>query len=229
MLVGPGWFQFALVHSCWQRPVCWTGRSPRPIGAMQISCRPRFPEVGVDAASLYRSHDRVYTSAGSAAGIDLLIEIVKQDFGPAAANSVARRLVMPAHRTGGQAQFLERPVAINRTGGIAPLLDRMRETLDQDWPVERMAREGGMSLRTLLRRFRDATGTTPGDWLIAERVEAAKELLCDSRLGIEGIAQSVGFGSAHALRHHFRSRAGVSPSAFRLRFLPTGQAVSHDR
>ncbi|WP_232830725.1 transcriptional regulator FtrA [Tropicimonas sp. IMCC34011] len=186
----------------------------------------RFPEVRVDAASLYRGHDRVYTSAGSAAGIDLLIEIVKQDFGPEAANSVARRLVVPAHRTGGQAQFLERPVPVHPTGGIAPLLDRMRETLDDDWPVERMARDGGMSLRTFLRRFRDATGTTPGDWLIAERVEAAKALLCEGHISIEGVSQAVGFGSAHAFRYHFRSRTGLTPSSYRLLFLPTSVDAS---
>lgn len=180
----------------------------------------RFPRVEVDAASLYRCHDRIFTSAGSAAGIDLLIEIVKRDFGPAAANSIARRLVVPAHRTGGQAQFLERPVPVHQGGQIAPLLDRMREALDQEWPVERMARECGMSPRTFLRRFHDATGSTPGDWLIAERVEAAKTLLCGPPLRIEAIAQAVGFGSAHALRHHFRTRTGLAPSAYRQRFLP---------
>lgn len=179
-----------------------------------------FPKVKVDAASLYRGHDGVFTSAGSAAGIDLMIEIVKRDFGAKAANSVARRLVVPAHRTGGQAQFLERPVPIHRGGQIAPLLDRMREGLNQDWPVDRMAKEQGMSPRTFLRRFHEATDTTPGDWLIAERVEAAKTLLCDEPNNIEAIAMAVGFASAHALRHHFRARTGLSPSAYRQRFIP---------
>jgi AraC family transcriptional regulator, transcriptional activator FtrA len=186
----------------------------------------RFPKVRVDAASLYRSHDGVFTSAGSAAGIDLLIDIVRQDFGPAAANSVARRLVVPAHRTGGQAQFLERPVPVQRGGQVAPLFDRIRETLDQDWSVGRMARECGMSVRTFLRRFHEATGTTPGDWLIAERVEAAKELLCGGRLGVEAIAVTVGFGSAHALRHHFRQRSGLTPTDYRSRFLPVQPSVT---
>jgi AraC family transcriptional regulator, transcriptional activator FtrA len=179
----------------------------------------RFPRVGVDATSLYRSHDGVFTSAGSAAGIDLLIDIVRQDFGPAAANSVARRLVVPAHRTGGQAQFLERPVPERSGGQVAQLTDRIRETLDQHWPVDRMARECGMSLRTFLRRFHEATGTTPRDWLIAERVEAAKDLLCEGRLGIEAIAAAVGYGSGHALRHHFRQRSGLTPTDYRSRFL----------
>ncbi len=181
----------------------------------------KFPKVRVDAASLYRSHDGVFTSAGSAAGIDLMIEIVKQDFGAEAANSVARRLVVPAHRSGGQAQFLERPVPVHRGGQIAPLLDRMREGLDQDWPVDRMAHEQGMSPRTFLRRFHDATGTTPGEWLIAERVEAAKALLCGGPRGIEAIAAAVGFASAHGLRHHFRARTGLSPSAYRQQFMPS--------
>lgn len=187
----------------------------------------RFPKLKVDATSLYRSHNRVFTSAGSAAGIDLMIEIVKQDFGAAAANSVARRLVVPAHRAGGQAQFLERPVPVHKTGQIAPLLDQMRATLAEDWPVDRMAKACSMSLRTFLRRFKDATGMTPGDWLMAERVEAAKALLCGGDLGIDGVAMAVGFGSAHALRHHFRHRTGVPPSTFRQRFLPTG-AVSRE-
>lgn len=186
----------------------------------------RFPKVKVDAASLYRSHNRIFTSAGSAAGIDLLIEIVKQDFGAEAANSVARRLVVPAHRTGGQAQFLERPVPVHQGGQIAPLLDRMRETLAEDWPLERMARDRSMSLRTFLRRFKNATGMTPGVWLRTERVEAAKALLSGGHLGIDAISTAVGFGSAHALRHHFRSRTGLPPSAFRQQFLPTGTATS---
>lgn len=185
-----------------------------------------FPRVDVDAASLYRSHNRVFTSAGSAAGIDLLIEIVKQDFGAAAANSVARRLVVPAHRTGGQAQFLERAVPVHYGGQVAPLLDRMRETLSGDWPIERMAKNCNMSLRTFIRRFKEATGMTPGDWLLTERVEAAKALLCEGRLSIDAVAMASGFGTAHTLRHHFRNRTGLSPSAFRQRFLPTAAAAS---
>jgi AraC family transcriptional regulator, transcriptional activator FtrA len=102
----------------------------------------------------------------------------------------------------------------------------MRETLAEDWPVERMAKDCNMSLRTFLRRFKDATGMTPGDWLMAERVEAAKTLLCGSDLGIDMIAMTVGFGSAHALRHHFRNRTGLPPSTFRHRFLPTGAVAA---
>jgi AraC family transcriptional activator FtrA len=179
----------------------------------------RFPAVTVDAASLYREHDGVFTSAGSAAGIDLLIEIVRRDFGAEAANSVARRLVVPAHRSGGQAQFLERPVPARPTGEVAPLLDRMRETLGRDWTTEAMAKACRMSLRTFLRRFQEATGMSPGDWLISERVEAAKSLLSSGDLAIDSVAAAVGFGSAHALRHHFRRKVGLTPTEYRSRFV----------
>ncbi|UXO82599.1 transcriptional regulator FtrA [Brucella intermedia] len=181
--------------------------------------RKRHPEIDVDDASLYREHDRIFTSAGSAAGMDLLIEIVRQDFGALAANSVARRLVMPAHRTGGQAQFLERPVTRREGTAISPVLDRMRASLAAEWTIERMAAECRMSPRTFLRRFAEATGATPGDWLTMERVAAAKELLSQGEASIDGIAASVGFGSAHTLRHHFRQKIGISPAEYRRRFL----------
>lgn len=189
--------------------------------------RRHYPDIEVDAASLYRCRDRVCTSAGGAAGIDLLIEIVRQDFGAAAANSVARRLVMPAHRTGGQAQFIERPVARREGLEIAPLLDRVRADLAADWSVKRMAGQCRMSLRTFLRRFSEATGQTPGDWVVAERVDQAKALLCQSQADMESVALASGFGSAHTLRHHFRRKIGISPSEYRARFIgerPAGSA-----
>lgn len=184
--------------------------------------RARHPRVMVDHASLYRCHNRLFTSAGSAAGIDLLIEIVRQDFGPEAANSVARRLVMPAHRSGGQAQFLERPVPAHRHAEIAPLLEAMRGTLAEDWPLARMAETCRMSLRTFLRRFAEATGTPPGEWLVAERLEEAKRLLATGRLDGETIAAATGLGTADRLRHHFRRRLGISPGEYRARFGPRG-------
>lgn len=180
--------------------------------------RSRHPTIAVDDASLYRAHGQIFTSAGSAAGIDLLIEIVRRDFGTDAANSVARRLVMPAHRTGGQAQFLERPVPARHQSEVAPLLDRMRVDLGDAWTLKRMASDCRMSLRTFVRRFTEATGLSPGEWLTTERVEEAKRLLIESRHGIEEIATAVGLGSADALRHHFRKRTGVSPKAYREQF-----------
>jgi AraC family transcriptional regulator, transcriptional activator FtrA len=176
------------------------------------------PTIEVDDRSLYRNHGRIFTSAGSAAGMDLLIEIVRQDFGADAASSVARRLVMPAHRTGGQAQFLERPVPIRRQSEIAPLLDRIREELGTAWTLERMAAECRMSVRTFIRRFTEATGTSPGEWLTVERLEEAKRLLVAGRLGIDEIALAAGLGTADTLRHHFRKRIGISPREYQLRF-----------
>jgi AraC family transcriptional activator FtrA len=180
--------------------------------------RQGFPRIEVDETSLYRCGDGLFTSAGSAAGIDLMIEIVRQDFGPAAANSVARRIVMPAHRSGGQAQFLERPVRTRQEGEVAPVLDRIRLTLHQPWTISEMAREAKMSKRTFERRFLEATGSSPGDWLIDERVEAAKHILAATARPMDEVAEAVGISGAHALRHHFRRRVKLSPSEYRRRF-----------
>lgn len=188
--------------------------------------RTRHPAVTVDHASLYRSHGRIHTSAGSAAGIDLLIAIVREDFGPDAANSVARRLVMPAHRTGGQAQFLERPVPVRRNAAVAPLLDRVRSDLAAPWTLERMAGECRMSVRTFIRRFTEATGSTPGEWLVAERVEEAKRRLSAGQHGIDEVAGAVGLSSPDTLRYHFRKHVGVSPREYRAQFGPGDRQAS---
>lgn len=180
--------------------------------------RQKHPAIQVDDASLYRGDNRIFTSAGSAAGIDLLIDIVRQDYGAVAANSVARRIVMPAHRTGGQAQFLERPVSVRAGREIGPLLQHVRADLAGDWTIRHMAQHLLMSERTFVRRFKEATGMAPGEWLIAERVARAKELLGHRALTIDEIADAVGLNGAHALRHHFRARVGISPSAFRRQF-----------
>ncbi|NOW48916.1 AraC family transcriptional activator FtrA [Novosphingobium sp. SG751A] len=180
--------------------------------------RQHYPAITVDEASLYHGEDNIFTSAGSAAGIDLMIEIVRQDYGPDAANSVARRIVMPAHRSGGQAQFLERPVRTRPDTEISPLLDLMRQDIHRPWTIALMARQAAMSRRTFERRFIEATGQGPGEWLAAERVEAAKDILIRTQRPMEEIAAAVGFGSAHALRHHFRARLSLSPSEYRREF-----------
>lgn len=177
--------------------------------------RRKFPLIQVDETSLYRHDDGLLTSAGSAAGIDLMIEIVRQDFGSSAANSVARRIVMPAHRSGGQAQFLERPVALRKQTEIAPLLDRVRTQLHRPWPIAILAREARMSPRTFLRRFAETTGVSPGEWLAQARIDAAKALLSETTGSIDEIAAAVGLGGAPALRHHFRTRLRISPSEYR--------------
>lgn len=184
--------------------------------------RQRFPKIQVDETSLYRGEGTIFTSAGSAAGIDLMIELVRQDFGPDAANSVARRIVMPAHRSGGQAQFLERPVRTRPDSEIAPLLDMIRRAVHECWTIATMASLLKMSRRTFERRFCEATGHGPGEWLVGERIEAAKDILIRTTRPMEEVAEAVGFGSAHALRHHFRAKVSLSPSEFRREFSKRG-------
>jgi AraC family transcriptional regulator, transcriptional activator FtrA len=177
-----------------------------------------FPAVRVDPDVLYVDQGSVMTSAGSAAGIDLLLHIVRKDFGPEAANSVARRMVVPAHRDGGQAQFIERPVPQHPNGKLAFLLDTMREQLDRPMTIAVLAQEAAMSERTFLRRFREMTGTTPAGWLLSARLDRAKQLLESGRGSIEDVAITSGFGSAATLRMHFRAVVGISPREHRMRF-----------
>jgi AraC family transcriptional activator FtrA len=180
-----------------------------------------YPDIKVEPDVLYVDEGRVLTSAGSAAGIDLCLHVVRADFGPEIANRLARRLVVPPHREGGQAQFIERPVPPAREGlRFAPLFDRMRARLGEEQPVAELAAEAGMSVRTFLRRFKAATGLPPGEWLLTERLVRARELLETTGHSIESIADATGFGSAATLRHHFRARLGTSPAAYRTRFAP---------
>jgi AraC family transcriptional activator FtrA len=180
--------------------------------------REEFPTITVEPDILYVDDGNVLTAAGSAAGIDLCLHIVRQDFGAEIANSVARRLVLPAHREGGQAQYVARPVARERRGQVGPLLDALRERLNEDWSVARMAALARLSERTLIRHFNDATGQSPLNWLIAERVERTRELLETTTLSLDAVAEATGFRSQETLRHHFRTRTGVSPTAFRRAF-----------
>lgn len=194
------------------------GRSATTHWRYAETLREKHPAISVDEASLYRLEDRICTSAGSAAGIDLMLEIIRQDYGAEKANSVARRLVVAAHRNGDQAQFLERPVAQRPGHEIAPLLDQVKTRLCDNWTIGRMAEACRMSARTFQRRFTEATGLAPGDWLVQERVEAAKSLLSQGEEDMESIAARVGFGSAHALRHHFRRKVGIRPTDYRAQF-----------
>jgi AraC family transcriptional regulator, transcriptional activator FtrA len=185
--------------------------------AKQLSAA--YPDIKVEPDVLYVDEGRVLTSAGSAAGIDLCLHVVRADFGSDIANRLARRLVVPPHREGGQAQFVERPVPPVREGvRFAPLFDRMRARLAEDQPIAELAGEAGMSVRTFLRRFKAATGMPPGEWLLAERLIRARELLETTNHSIESIAGAAGFGSSATLRHHFRARLGTSPAAYRTRF-----------
>lgn len=178
-----------------------------------------YPDIRVMPDVLYVDEGNILTSAGSAAGIDLCLHLVRRDFGSEAANSVARRLVVQPHREGGQAQFIEAPVPTAREGArLAPLLDHLRERLAEVHSLSDMASQAGMSVRTFLRRFQSLTGTTPGDWLLTERLGRARDLLETSSLPVEEVATLTGFGSAATLRHHFRRRLGLSPANYRERF-----------
>ncbi len=176
------------------------------------------PQVAVDASVLYVEEGRVLTSAGSAAGIDLMLHIVRSDFGADAANSVARRLVMPAHRNGGQAQFVERPVPKRPESRLLPLLDLVRADPRHRWTIADMARKAALSERSFLRRFAEATGTSPGEWLAGVRVDEARRLLEATALPIEEVARLSGFGSTATLRHHFSRATALSPRDYRERF-----------
>lgn len=180
--------------------------------------RAAHPRVSVDASVLYVEEGRLLTSAGSAAGIDLMLHVVRTDFGADAANAVARRLVVPAHRSGGQAQFVDRPVPRRRESRLAPLLDRLRAEPQHDWTVATMAREAAMSERSFLRRFVEATGEAPGRWLAAVRVEEARRLLETTTVPVEEVARLSGFGSTATLRHHFGRATALSPRDYRDRF-----------
>jgi AraC family transcriptional activator FtrA len=180
--------------------------------------RERFPEIEVQPDVLYVDEGDLLTSAGSAAGIDLGLHLIRRDFGPEAANTVARRLVVPPHRDGGQAQFVERPVpSVHEASRLGPILDRMRTDLAGAHTIKVLAGAAGMSERTFLRRFEAATGDTPARWLLAERLNRARDLLESSAAGIDQVAEAVGLG-APALRHHFRRQFSTTPGAYRARF-----------
>ncbi len=180
----------------------------------------RFPGVELLPDRLYVDEGDVLTAAGSAAGIDLCLHVVRRDFGAAAANSVARRLVVPPHREGGQAQFIPRPVARERAApALAPLLDWLRANLGAPHRLDALAARAGMSLRSFQRHFRATTGAAPGEWLLAERVRAAQDMLEAGGATLPDIALACGFGHADVLRRHFRTRVGVAPAAWRRSFM----------
>lgn len=180
--------------------------------------RTAHTDVEVNADVLYVDDGDILTSAGSAAGIDLLLHLVRKDFGAHAANSVARRMVVAPHRSGGQAQFVERPVPDRPGNQLSAVLDAVRARPAQAWTVGQMARAAAMSERTFVRRFRDATGLAPGTWLTGQRLAAARDLLETGDLPIELVAAQSGMGSAANLRLRFRAQIGVSPTTYRERF-----------
>jgi len=175
-----------------------------------------FPAVRVEAGVLYVEDARIVTSAGSAAGLDMLLHLVRGDFGVDIANRVARRLVLPLHRDGGQAQLVERPLPAYAHNAIALLMDWVRENLRAVHSVESMAARACMTTRTFQRRFKERTGLTPLGWLVRERVELAQRILATRpTLSLEEVADLAGLGSSESLRRHFRSHGLASPARYR--------------
>lgn len=179
-----------------------------------------FPAIDVDPNVLFvNAGDRLFTSAGTAAGIDLCIHLLRLDHGAEVANAIARRMVVPPQRDGGQAQFVDAPLpATTGDDPIGRVIDWAVAHLDQPLAVEDLAREALMSPRSFARRFRTATGTTPMQWLARQRVLHAQRLLETTDLPVELVAQRCGFGTATGLRTHFRRLAGTSPLAYRRTF-----------
>jgi len=176
-----------------------------------------FPRAEVDPGVLYVEDGPVITSAGTAAGIDAALHLVRREFGAGVASTIARRMVVPPHRDGGQAQFVAPAVPACADEGFDPVLGWMLDHLADDLRVEDAAAQAAMSPRTFARRFRAATGTTPAAWLAKQRLQRARELLEGTDLPVESVARRVGYGSAAVLRAHF-SGLGTTPQAYRRTF-----------
>jgi transcriptional regulator GlxA family with amidase domain len=175
----------------------------------------RFPRARLDPTVLYIDDGDILTSAGTAAGIDLCLHLVRSDHGAAVANEVARRMVLPPHRDGGQAQRRTPAVGLRTVDDLGPVLEWARRHLDRPLTVAELAREAHLSTRTLARRFREGLGTTPLRWLLEQRVRLAQELLETTDEPVERIAGRTGFGNAANLRQHFYRLASVSPQTYR--------------
>jgi len=178
----------------------------------------RFPSADVDPDVLYVDDGDLVTSAGTAAGIDACLHLVRREIGTAVATTIARRMVVPPQRDGGQRQFIEQPIPTCEADSLQPVLTFMLGELGTEHTVSTLARRAAMSERTFARRFVAETGTTPHRWLTTQRVLLAQSLLEDSGLGVDQIADRCGFGSAALLRHHFRKVVGVSPADYRRSF-----------
>ncbi|WP_327345127.1 GlxA family transcriptional regulator [Streptomyces europaeiscabiei] len=181
-----------------------------------------FPKVRVDADVLFVDDGDVLTSAGVAAGLDLCLHLVRRDHGTGVANDVARRTVVPPHRDGGQAQYIQRPVpepqSATTTAARAWALGRLHEPIQ----LRDMAEQESMSVRTFTRRFREEAGISPGQWLTQQRVERARHLLESTDLSIDQVAHDAGFGTAQSMRQHLQGALGVTPTAYRRTFKAEG-------
>ena len=178
----------------------------------------RYPRIEVDPDVLFVQDGSIVTSAGTASGIDAALHIVRVEHGAAAANVVARRMVVPPQRDGGQAQYIPSPVPERRVDSFAEVTEWMLAHLDQDLSVDQLARRALMSSRTFARRFRADLGTTPAAWLNRQRLLRAQQLLEQTDEGLEQVAQLAGFGTAAVMRHHFLKVLQTTPTAYRRTF-----------
>lgn len=178
----------------------------------------RYPAIDVQPDDLYVDAGQLITSAGSAAGLDMLLHLVRRDYGAHVGNQVAQRLVVPPHREGGQAQYLPRPMAHDEEGRLTKLMDWIRSHPAERHSVASMASRAAMSARTLQRQFQESTGLGPVEWVTRERIAIVKDLLETSELSVAMLAGKAGFGSEESLRHHFRRLTLTTPAAYRRQF-----------
>ena len=178
----------------------------------------RYPTAIIDRNVLFVDDGDLVTSAGTAAGIDACLHLVRRELGSTVTNVIARRMVVPPQRDGGQRQYIEQPIPTRCSEGFAPQLDWILSNLDKPHTVASMARRANMSARTFARRFVEEAGTTPMQWVTDQRVLYARRMLEESDLDVDRIAERAGFGNATLLRHHFRRIVGVTPSDYRRRF-----------
>ena len=183
-----------------------------------------YPRTTVDPDVLFVEDRHVVTSAGTAAGIDAALHIVREEFGAAATNVIARRMVIPPQRDGGQAQYIQSPVQDNCSDSLASVSEWMLDNLSEDLTIDLVARKALMSSRTFARRFRADMGTTPAAWLNRQRILRAQQLLELTDRGLETIAQETGFGTAAVMRHHFMKVLQITPTHYRRTF---GERVLH--
>ena len=178
----------------------------------------RYPTAKVDRNVLYVDDGNLITSAGTAAGIDACLHLVRREIGSAATNTIARRMVVPPQRDGGQRQYIDQPIPVTHSEGFAPQLDWIMSNLQHPHTVASLAARAHMSARTFARRFVEETGRTPMQWVTDQRVLYARRMLEETALDIDRIADRAGFGTATLLRHHFRRVIGITPSDYRRRF-----------
>jgi AraC family transcriptional activator FtrA len=180
--------------------------------------RELYPQVRVEPDVLYVDEGTILTSAGSAAGIDLCLHIIRCDYGAEIANQVARRLIVPPQRDGGQSQYIPAPVRADANSGLSRVLEWAQRKLSEQLSVDTLARRAAMSPRTFARRFREETGTTPHQWLTHQRLLAAQRRLETTNESVDEIAEAVGLQTGATLRVHFRRALRITPTAYRRRF-----------